>query len=111
MVALLYKNFILGKRLWRSTLCYMLMPLVMIIIFGVIATATATSGEIRDPAPFVEFSSVKSTASTITRGLPACRVFDVTGGRYGAGVPLPNTPCVTLAYSPSTNADVVQIMT
>ena len=107
--ALLYKNVILGFRLWKGTLCHLLIPMIMVIIFGAISAATATNGEVRVPSPLVEFSS--SANSDISRGLPKCRIYDVTGGKYGNGVPFPNVDCVTLAYAPTSNPEVVRIMT
>ncbi len=84
--------------------------MIMIIIFGVISVATADNGEVRVSAPIVQFASTDATANVIHRSIPPCRVFDSTGGRYGKGVPIPNYPCISLAYAPYLNNDVIRIM-
>ena len=81
----------------------------MVIIFGIIISATATDGEVRVSSPLVEFASSQTLEDGV-RSLPKCHVFDSTGGRYGLGVPIPNAPCISLAYAPSTNPDVVLAM-
>jgi hypothetical protein len=102
MVALTMKNWFLFQRNWCFSALLLLAPVFFVIVFGSFY-ATAAGGVVLHPAPFATFSSA-------TTPIPKCAVFAAQGSRFGLGNAIPSAACVTLVYSPNTNAEVVNIM-
>ena len=106
--ALSYKNLILLLRFWRSSLCIVLAPMILIIIVGCVAMAeTSAAGDgVPTPLPFATLSSASGRAN---EGFPLCRVFDGADGKYGLGTPIPGAKCNSLLFAPSGNPEVLKV--
>ena len=76
------------------------------MLFGIILKVSNTVTEDRHPEAFMSMGG----ADDVLPALPKCAVFDVVGGRYGAGKRIPGETCITLAYAPNTDPVVNAIM-
>lgn len=103
MWALLMKDYILWKRNWKSSIVLLFAPFFFVVLYGIVAAATNSSSIDLHPRPILTLSGSSSP-------IPKCLVFDAKGGRYGQGKVIPDAKCVSLVYTPNTNAEVVNIM-
>jgi hypothetical protein len=112
VVALLYKNVLLLRRNVVATLVHVLAPGLVIVVFGLVAARPSGGVQERQVESLhpATIATLGSSASGDELGLPRCQVLDVAGGRYGAGMPMPNAPCVSMLYAPATDAGVNRIV-
>ena len=106
--ALSYKNLILILRFWRSSLCIVLAPMILIIIVGCVAMAETSAAGDGVPTP-LPFATLSSSSGRANEGFPLCRVFDGADGKYGLGTPIPGAKCNSLLFAPSSNPEVLKV--